>query len=554
MRKFFSLVAMLLALNQSAKAQQPYTRFFVAFADKKNCGFSPLKPQEFLSAESLRRRENQGIPISMADLPLSPSYLQLIKQSGALILGTSKWLNGVVIEADSMAIDLITHYEFVTEITPTGYKLKTNKKTPKKLSPIVRIKDYKREADRYGTTANQIDMLNLRVLHHLGFNAKDINLAIFDGGFQNVDYMPAFDSLFANHRLIYKQDVVETDSALYESSFHGTNVLSCIAANMPGLAMGTGYNANIYLFKTEDVNSEMPIEEYNWLIAAETADSLGVQVINSSLGYYKFDDQAQSHTYNMLTGNTTIITQAANLAAQRGILVVNSAGNEGSNEWRMIAAPADASNILTVGAVDRHKKKASFSSFGPSASGQIKPDVAARGSNAYVSSPYGYDTQTTSGTSFSSPIMAGAVASLWQAAPHATNYQLINALQLAGNQAKQPNDSLGYGIPDFVKALAALNDNIAYCNDNSKNNFIGTIASQNIFLVLPAEKTLDFIKIDILSQLGNLEKTYFYDTMKAQTRGFNLNIMGLKPGAYDIVCHYSKNDLPYRFAFCIKPW
>ena len=280
---------------------------------------------------------------------------------------------------------------------------------------------------------------------------------MLDGGFVNFDISPFFDSVRAENKVLQSRDFVDNDDYAYEASDHGFNVVSTIVGNLPGLLVGTSPDASVVCIRTEEVSSELKIEEDNWVAGAEYADSLGVDVINSSLGYTSFDKQKMSYKYADMNGKTARISIAAGIAAKKGILVVNSAGNDGNNTWRYIGAPADANDILTVGAVTADKEMAYFSSFGPTYDGRIKPSVAARGYDAIVGTPT-YRVDSASGTSFASPIMAGMVTSLWQAFPHKSNLEIIHAVEQSGDMADNPNNSLGHGIPDMMKAFQMLSN------------------------------------------------------------------------------------------------
>ena len=299
-------------------------------------------------------------------------------------------------------------------------------------------------------------MLAGHVLHSMGHEGQGKKVAIFDGGFSSVYRMPAFDSLYANNRILGTRDFVEGDEFVYEASSHGTQVLSCMAANLPYLVMGTAPGASYYLFKTEDVGSEFKIEEFNWVAAAEYADSLGIDVINSSLGYTTFNDETMNYSYEDLNGKTGICSRGADIAVEKGMLVVNSAGNEGDGSWKYIGTPADGINVISVGAVKSNGSRASFSSYGPTPDGRIKPNVSAQGSRAIVAGMKGYAVTSTDGTSFSSPIMAGMVTTLWSAFPNKTNWEIKDAIEASGNQSTKPDSSLGFGIPDFFRAYVYL--------------------------------------------------------------------------------------------------
>jgi hypothetical protein len=293
-------------------------------------------------------------------------------------------------------------------------------------------------------------------LHDQGYMGQGMVIAVLDGGFSSVDQMAAFDSLFMNDRILGVWDFVSRTSNVYQGSAHGTAVLSTMGGNLPGELVGTAPEAGYYLLRTEDTGSEYLIEEFNWASGAEYADSVGADVINSSLSYKTFDDPDQDHSYDDMDGNTAPCTIAADRAMSRGMIVVNSAGNSGNDPvWPYIGAPADGDSVFTIGAVNPDGEYVSFSSIGPTADGRLKPNFVAQGSQAVVASISGGVT-TSSGTSFSSPISAGMTACLLQFNPSMTNMEVLDAIQMSGSQANDPDEYMGYGIPNFGMASLIL--------------------------------------------------------------------------------------------------
>jgi subtilisin family serine protease len=288
-------------------------------------------------------------------------------------------------------------------------------------------------------------------MHKRGYFGENIVMAIFDSGFSNADKQTYFKHLFENGQILDTYDFVMNEKSVYEDDDHGRMVLSCIAAWQKGLIVGTAPKAQFYLFRTEDASSEFMIEEYNWLAAAERADSLGVDIISSSLGYSNFDDKTTSYKLSDLDGKTAISTRAAEIASQKGIVVVTSAGNEGARAWGKIIAPADAASVLAIGAVKESGKIAYFSSRGNTADGRIKPDVVAMGLYTTVGSNDS-DVTTASGTSFSCPLTAGLVAGFWQANPHLSARQVVEYIRRSGNQYAKPDSVYGYGLVNFLRA------------------------------------------------------------------------------------------------------
>jgi hypothetical protein len=422
--------------------------YWLQFKDKKGTAFSISNPDEFLSARAMQRRERQHIAIDETDLPVSKVYLDTLKKRGLEIVHTSKWLNGATVKtADTTLIKQIASLSFVTQLQltkpGTAVKSATNKFSSEEMNGY--------DPAKYGNALTQLTQLNGQYLHQAGYRGKGIYIAVLDDGYLNVDKIAAFDSLRNSGRILGTRDFVDPKSNIYDQHYHGMSALSCMAANIPGSLIGTAPDAAYYLLRTEDSSSEYLIEEDNWVVAAEYADSLGVDVINSSLGYSQFNDMKMNHSYTDMDGKTTRITKAANIAFQKGILVFASAGNEGDKPWRKIIAPADGEGAIAVGAVDKNGLRASFSSYGPAYGGAIKPNVAALGSTTSLvtsSQVVGY----ASGTSFSSPVLAGMGACLLQANPYCSAKQIKLAIEQSASQYNKPDSLLGYGIPDFDKA------------------------------------------------------------------------------------------------------
>ena len=473
----------------------------VSLIDKIDNPYSLLHPQYYLSLQALERRAIQQIDIDERDLPVNPQYISKIQDLGFQIIHRSKWLNAVSIYVpDTSKLAKLNDLPFVVEVSALGVK-----RTPKEAiwQEHFPYEKYKEGDNYYGATLNQIAMLSGHVLHSMGHDGQGKKVAIFDGGFTNVYRMPAFDSLFSNNRILGTRDFVEGDEFVYEASSHGTQVLSCMAAKLPYLVMGTAPGASYYLFKTEDVGSEFRIEEFNWVAAAEYADSLGIDIINSSLGYTTFNDEAMNYSYGDLNGKTGICSRGADIAVEKGMLVVNSAGNEGDGQWKYIGTPADGINVISVGAVKSNGSRASFSSYGPTPDGRIKPNVSAQGSRAIVAGMKGYAVTSTDGTSFSSPIMAGMVTTLWSAFPNKTNWEIKDAIEAAGNQTMKPDSSLGYGIPDFFRAYLYLMEAGMALTGNGEL-YSSTKLIQDEIKIMVESKSSDSIKYTLFNKVGQI--------------------------------------------------
>lgn len=467
--------AFLLLITTLLINAQTTTNYWIVFKDKKDNPYSLDKPESYLSERSIARRERQHIPINERDLPVNPSYVNALKRIGAVIKNKSKWYNGVTITlADESRLNEISALPFVKSVTKIV--ITPSEKSAEKFNfeaAVSSENDLSSKAPEitynYGVSYNQAHMIGVDCLHGWGNTGEGMVIAQLDAGYYNVNTLPAFDSMRINHQLLGCRDFVTGDTLVFEDFPHGMNVLSCMVGNLPGKLVGTAPKAKYWLLRTEDAGSESLQEEINWMVGAEFADSVGADIINSSLGYNIFDDASTSHTYADMDGNTTIVTKAADWAASVGIFVVSSAGNSGGPSWYKITAPADADSVLTVGAVDASGAIASFSSRGPSYDGRIKPDVVARGVGA-ITAANGGDITPNSGTSFSAPIISGAVACLWQAHPTKTNMEIMQAILQSSSQYNTPDTVKGYGIPDFCWAnfiLAGIDEQ--QLNDEALN-------------------------------------------------------------------------------------
>lgn len=427
-------------------------RYAVHFQYKPASGYSLELPGDLLLESALARRAKEGVGLDSTDLPVSPKYIERLAPLVNNIQYHSKWLNASVVVATEQQMEEVAALPFVhkTELVARGFNADIyDGKKESWISPIsIRLKGKAEEAYAF-----QNEMLGIPAMHEEGFTGAGITIAVFDAGFSNADKISGMQHLFEQDRIVATRDFVNPGvTDVFRVDVHGTAALSVMAAYEPGQLVAGAYNAHYILCITEDVGSEYKIEEYNWVRAAEFADSLGVDIINSSLGYNSFDDPVMSYSKEDLDGKTAIITQGAALAAQKGILVVSSAGNEGNGSWKTITAPADAEGILAVGSVTNKLERSSFSSTGPTADGRIKPDLAALGSGVTIWRQV-ENPSPSSGTSFSSPQIAALAAGLWQARPAWTKTQLIERLLASGTQAEDPDSDVGYGIPNFMDAL-----------------------------------------------------------------------------------------------------
>lgn len=440
-------------------------KYWVAFTDKLNTPYSISNPEEFLGERAIQRRENQGIAVDGTDLPVDPNYIAQVLSLGEMeLVNTSKWFNAIVVDpADSTVLLQVAQLPFVFEVkkaTALGYDVLPSKPETGQDS---------RAFEEYGIALKQISMLNGHLLHEAGYTGQGMRIAVLDAGFESVPDMETFEPLFNSGRVVGTFDVVNGSQNVYHSHNHGTSVLSTMASYWPDSLIGSAFSAEYLLYRTENGDSEYPLEEVNWIVAAEMADSAGADVLNTSLGYTTFDDSTLNHSYASMDGQTTYISRGGNIAARKGMLVINSAGNSGHTPWKYISAPADADSVLAIGAVGPDSLLAAFSSRGPSFDGRVKPNVCAQGFNTVLAST-GNTVFRGNGTSFSSPVLAGLAACLWQTNPTATNMQVFRAIEQSAHLYNNPNDSLGYGLPNFFLAQSLLDDMVVGQSEAVVNN------------------------------------------------------------------------------------
>ena len=423
----------------------------ISLTDKEGTPFSLDHPTRFLSRRAIERRKRQGLGIDSTDLPVSPHYIRLINKEGISIVGKSRWQNTVLVRLkDTTLVDGIRQLPCVKACRLVWL-------SPDSITPDTRIKyhDHFEPHDSianeiYGTAADQIYNLKGNQLHKAGLLGKGMMIAIIDGGFKNADRIPELQKIDIRG---WRDFVSPQEPVLFSETDHGTKVLSIMGTYHPHVFIGTAPKASYWLLRSEDQQTEQEVEEDYWTMAAEFADSVGCDVINSSLGYYEYDHKWMSYKQWQLDGNTAFISRSAALLAQKGIVLCNSAGNSGMGPWKKIGVPADADHIITVGAISDIETQciAAFSSIGPTQDGRVKPDVVAMGAPARVISGRGTITSSM-GTSFSSPVVCGLVACLWQAMPHKTASEIIELIQHTGNNCQHPDNIYGYGVPDFWQA------------------------------------------------------------------------------------------------------
>ncbi|MHB1146198.1 MAG: S8 family serine peptidase [Lutibacter sp.] len=430
---------------------------WVYFKDKPSQAEFTAAPLKMLSQRALDRRTRHHIALDFKDVPVEASYINQIRNTtGITVKAKSKWLNALHIQGTQTDINKVLSLNFVSKVDYANKSLNTSGKNSKQQKVVQKTNklDFKTDFN-YGNATNQIQMLKGNVLHQNNFTGQGMQIAIIDAGFPNVDNFAAFKRLRDNNQILGGYDFVNRNENFYTGSYHGMAVLSTISGYIDNQFVGTAPDAKFYLFISEDSVNETPLEESLWVEAAEKADSLGVDVINTSLGYTTFDNPNYNYAYVDMDGKTTFISRGAEIAFSRGMIVVNSAGNEGNVSWHYISAPADAVSVLSIGAVNATGVIANFSSYGPTADNRVKPDVCAQGAGVYVINASG-SIATSNGTSFSSPVLTGVIACLWQAFPNKTNAEIIQLVKESAHLYANPSAQEGYGIPNFETVFNLL--------------------------------------------------------------------------------------------------
>jgi len=491
-------------------------RYFVSFKDKGHTPYSVSAPEKFLSSKSIARRARENFAVLEEDLPVDTAYVRQVRATGTQVFFTSRWFNGVLVQTDASTASRITTLPFVAgvELVAHGSRLLNGRQSSKS--------KFQKASAVLASNQMQLRQIGVDAMQAAGYHGQGVDVAVFDAGFVGVNQQSAFQSLFTEGRIRSTYNFVKNITDVFSDDDHGTEVLSLMAANGNNY-LGGADQANYYLYETEDVATEYRVEEYNWAFAAEKADSAGVDVINSSLGYNTFDDPTMNYTWASLNGEIAISSQAARKAVLRGMLVVNSAGNEGGNSWRYVDVPADAAGVLACGSVDETGARSFFSSVGPTADGRIKPDVAATGSGAVVVMSSGV-VGTNNGTSFSSPLIASLAAGLRQALPQSSSREIYFRIVNSGSQADHPDNLLGYGIPNFALALAWLDFNdefVLYPNP------IGVDPLKMLF-----KNVMDQKLTIIVRDLSGRELATIVDTLTWDNNPYTLDLSALAAGVY----------------------
>lgn len=466
MKKILLLITIL--TTQIGLAQEDALVFFEP-KDPTVVSQALANPISILTQDALDRKQLHGTPIDERDVPLNETYKAEVNNStGITVLAKSKWMNAVYVRGSQTNINNLLNLEFVTSIEFADKDLNFNKPAGNVTDKFEVENQQQRVVYNYGDAENQTEMLSVDYLHENDFTGEGMVVAFMDNGYPGVMTNPAYENLRNEGRLLGGYDFVERTASYEGTGNHGANTLSDAAAFLDGQFVGTAPDASYYLYVTEDGNSETPLEEALWVEALERADSLGVDVVNTSLGYQDFDNSNYDHTYQDLDGQTTIGARGANHAFDKGMLLVTSAGNDGFG-FTYVGTPGDSPGMLTIGAVDSNGNYASFSSIGPTVDGRVKPDVMAQGEFAAIVDRFG-DVTFSNGTSFSSPIMAGSVASFWQVRPQTPNSEIMQIIRESASMYNNPSDEMGYGIPNFENAYNALMQ-LSIEDEMLENNF-----------------------------------------------------------------------------------
>lgn len=512
MRNLFILILLFFPLHffGRSSSQSLSYKFRVYLKDKGVTTYTTDKPEQFLSLEAIERRKRQHVTIDETDLPISPDYFKLIEKAGGKVVSHSKWFGTVTVQvADSLAINGVLLLPFVDTVK---YVWRGNElKSSFQLRPRLEKSDCGQSvssAHPFGLTFNQFVVHNADKLLLAGFQGKGIDVGVIDAGFTNFDVIPWFETVDLQGFMNF---VPEGD--LFATSDHGTKVLSTMAVNKAGMMMGSAPEATYWLLRSEDVRSEFPVEEDYWVRAIEYADSLGLDLINTSLGYNRFDDGSLNYRFSDLNGEVSFMSRAADMAYEKGMLIVVSAGNEGNKPWQKTTPPGDAKNVLTVGAVGTDSLIASFSSYGLMEDGRIKPDLVSVGKGTVTLGQEG-QIGHTNGTSLSSPFLTGLIASLWSVNPDMHRGELIDIIKKSSDRYLMSDSVYGNGIPDFQKAYGELLHSL-HVEDGSvtEKYFSVSRPSKDHFLISLTQPDFSYedYELRLLDDAGQLISTHTFE-------------------------------------------
>lgn len=545
MKSRLVLIALLLGCFYS-KAQETdvsqVNRYFIYFADKSgdNYPYSISNPNEFLTQRAIDRRSRQGISIKESDLPVNPEYVQDLKNEGIEVFFTSRWMNGALVNANTTLLKNVAQLAFVDSIALIADTtvLSYEKNIP--ADPI----SFDPPVSQEGDSNIQLGMLGAFYMHADNIKGQGMLIAVLDNGFTGINKFSPFQHIWEDDRIIATKDFVQNSGNVFQYGDHGTSVFSIIASNYEspeGDLIGIAPGADYILCVTEEGGSEDRVEEYNWLLGAEFADSLGADVLNASLGYNTFDIPEHDYSKEDLDGRTAVISIAAEMAAKTGMIIVTSAGNSGRRNppGNLISHPADADRILTVASVTPNFERSEFSSVGPTADGRIKPDVAAFGDGTAVMRGNGA-IERGGGTSFASPLIAGFAACIWQANPDRTYNEVIAAIKNSGHQDHNPDNLLGWGVPNYVYAKDVKALNVNDILEDKVTFYPNPFRGDTLFLITDGEFK-EGMQIKILDPKGSL---IFNQDFKRKDikENMELTIDGSQQGVYFLFLQIGNNQ------------
>ena len=531
-----------IAFGQSASEISQVNRYFIFFSDKSSetYPYSISQPEEFLTQRAINRRSKESIPVVEEDLPVDPSYVQGLSGVGVDVYFTSKWFNGALVNMDTTLLGEVMMLSYVDSIA----LLADTTRLSREKDPFETPTTFQEPPSVNGNSDIQLAMLGAEHMHSDNIKGQGMRIAVLDNGFTGVDRFTPFQHVWENNRIVGTKDFVENTGNVFQFGSHGTSVFSIIGANYESETddlIGITSEAEFVLCITEDNAAENIVEEYNWLLGAEFADSLGVDVINASLGYNTFDIPEHNYSKDDLDGQTSVVSIAASIAAEKGIIVVTSAGNSGRRQEpeNLISHPADAINILSVGSVRPDFNRSDFSSVGPTADGRIKPDIAAFGDGTAIMRGNG-SIERGGGTSFASPLIAGFAAGIWQANPDWTSQQVMDAIRNSGHRAAGPNSLIGYGVPVYSFAVDGKALKVNDILSDKVTVYPNPFSGDRLFLITDGEFKKG-MNIHVMDPKGSLIFEESYKKREIKER-MELSIDSSEQGVYFLFLQIGKDQ------------
>lgn len=515
------LVFLILLFCSAINVNAQYPKLIVQFTNKGGgSGFQFANPSAYLSAKAITRRTNYNISIDSSDIPVSTQYINTVLSQGPVtLLSTSKWLNQILIQCtDANAINNIMALPFVKGTQGVGYRPSNTNNKINEVNADLPLNHYQQRntADNYfnyGNSAAQIELHEGEFLHNKGYRGENITIAVLDAGFYQYSTNRAFDSVRNAGQILGVRDFVDFDNSVTEDNTHGMHCASIMASNIPGEIVGSSPKANYWFIRTENINGEYPIEEHNWVVGSEFADSSGADMISSSLGYFTFDDPAFNHTYSEFYTNKAMVSYGATMGAKKGMIVMNSAGNEAQSTWKYLGFPADADSVCAIAAVDVNKNTGAFTSYGYP--GKTKPNVASVGVATTIISTGG-SAIIGYGTSYANPNMAGLVACLWQAFPQFNNMKILDALYKSADKYNNPDDRQGFGVPNMRIAYQLLKKDDNTIKYGNEWLWVSPLVFNDTIAVKFIGRIDGNAKLELLNNMGIVEATANFVTEKEE--------------------------------------